>query len=115
MIALLRKAIDLGMDFFDTAETYGPWTNETMVGEAFRGLREEGDADPLRPCRALRRRRRFRRDDASSRGRNPARPARYVADRRTDHACDRGPVCRSRARPFNVAADGVLVRIVKER
>src|SRR6202453_2557994 len=41
MIALLRKAVDLGMDFFDTAETYGPWTNEIMVGEAFRGLREK--------------------------------------------------------------------------
>lgn len=39
MIALLRKAVDLGMDFFDTAETYGPWTNEAMVGEAFTGLR----------------------------------------------------------------------------
>ena len=39
MIALLRKAIDLGMDFFDTAETYGPWTNEVMVGEAFTSLR----------------------------------------------------------------------------
>ena len=41
--------------------------------------------------------------------------ARYVADRRTDHAGDRGPGCRSRARPSNVAADGVRVRIVKER
>jgi aryl-alcohol dehydrogenase-like predicted oxidoreductase len=41
MIALLRKAVDLGMDFFDTAETYGPWTNEEMVGEAFRGLRDK--------------------------------------------------------------------------
>ena len=41
MIALLRKAVDLGMDFFDTAETYGPWTNEMMVGEAFRGLRDK--------------------------------------------------------------------------
>lgn len=40
MIALLRKAVDLGMDFFDTAETYGPWTNEVMVGEAFTGLRD---------------------------------------------------------------------------
>jgi len=39
MIALLRKAVDLGMDFFDTAETYGPWTNEVMVGEAFHGVR----------------------------------------------------------------------------
>ena len=41
MIALLRKAVNLGMDFFDTAETYGPWTNEIMVGEAFRGLRDK--------------------------------------------------------------------------
>ena len=41
MITLLRKAADLGMDFFDTAETYGPWTNEIMVGEAFRGLRDK--------------------------------------------------------------------------
>jgi aryl-alcohol dehydrogenase-like predicted oxidoreductase len=41
MIALLRSAVDLGMDFFDTAETYGPWTNEIMVGEAFRGMRDK--------------------------------------------------------------------------
>ncbi len=41
MIALLRKAVDLGMDFFDTAEVYGPWTNEIMVGKAFRGLRDK--------------------------------------------------------------------------
>jgi aryl-alcohol dehydrogenase-like predicted oxidoreductase len=41
MIALLRKAVDLGMDFFDTAEVYGPWTNEVMVGEAFRGIRDK--------------------------------------------------------------------------
>lgn len=39
MIALLRKAVDLGMDFFDTAEVYGPWTNEEMLGEAFAGIR----------------------------------------------------------------------------
>jgi len=41
MIELLRKAVDLGVDFFDTAEVYGPWTNEEMVGEAFRGLRDK--------------------------------------------------------------------------
>lgn len=35
MIELLHKAFDLGMDFFDTAEVYGPWTNEAMVGDAF--------------------------------------------------------------------------------
>ena len=40
MIALLRNAVDLGMDFFDTVETYGTWTNEVMVGEAFTGLRK---------------------------------------------------------------------------
>jgi aryl-alcohol dehydrogenase-like predicted oxidoreductase len=41
MIDLLRKAVDHGMDFFDTAEVYGPWTNEVMIGEAFRGLRDK--------------------------------------------------------------------------
>ncbi|WP_055045899.1 aldo/keto reductase [Devosia sp. A16] len=41
MIALLRQAVDLGMDFFDTAEAYGPWTNELMVGEAFAGMRDK--------------------------------------------------------------------------
>ncbi|MGB3335865.1 MAG: aldo/keto reductase [Devosia sp.] len=41
MIALLRAAHDRGMDFFDTAEAYGPWTNEVMVGEAFAGMRDK--------------------------------------------------------------------------
>ncbi|ASP74412.1 aldo/keto reductase (plasmid) [Sinorhizobium meliloti] len=40
MIALLRAAVERGMDFFDTAEVYGPWTNEEMVGEAFTGMRD---------------------------------------------------------------------------
>jgi len=40
MITLLRQAVDLGVDFFDTAEVYGPWTNEVMVGEAFSGMRD---------------------------------------------------------------------------
>jgi aryl-alcohol dehydrogenase-like predicted oxidoreductase len=34
MIALIRAAMDRGMDFFDTAEVYGPWTNEEMLCEA---------------------------------------------------------------------------------
>ena len=33
-IALLRKAYELGVTFFDTAEAYGPYTNEEIVGEA---------------------------------------------------------------------------------
>ena len=34
MIALLRTAVDRGITFFDTAEAYGPFTNEELVGEA---------------------------------------------------------------------------------
>jgi len=33
MIALLRSAVDRGVTFFDTAELYGPFTNEELVGE----------------------------------------------------------------------------------
>jgi len=40
MIALLRAAVDLGVTFFDTAEVYGPYTNETLVGEALEPVRE---------------------------------------------------------------------------
>lgn len=39
-IALIRKAVDLGVTFFDTAEIYGPFTNEEVVGEALRPVRE---------------------------------------------------------------------------
>jgi aryl-alcohol dehydrogenase-like predicted oxidoreductase len=34
MISLIRKAVELGVTFFDTAEVYGPFTNEELVGEA---------------------------------------------------------------------------------
>jgi aryl-alcohol dehydrogenase-like predicted oxidoreductase len=40
MIQLLRSAVERGITFFDTAEAYGPFTNEELVGEAlapFRG------------------------------------------------------------------------------
>ena len=40
MIALLRKAVELGVTFFDTAEVYGPYVNEEIVGEALEPLRE---------------------------------------------------------------------------
>ncbi len=39
-IALLRDAVELGVTFFDTAEVYGPYTNEELVGEALRPLRD---------------------------------------------------------------------------
>jgi aryl-alcohol dehydrogenase-like predicted oxidoreductase len=41
MIVLIRQAVERGVDFFDTAETYGPWTNEEMVGEALAPVRDQ--------------------------------------------------------------------------
>ena len=38
-IALIRSAVELGITFFDTAEVYGPFTNEELVGEALAPLR----------------------------------------------------------------------------
>jgi aryl-alcohol dehydrogenase-like predicted oxidoreductase len=45
MIALLRKAVELGVTFFDTAEVYGPFTNELLVGEALAPLRKSTSAN----------------------------------------------------------------------
>ena len=39
--ALLHHALDQGMNFFDTADMYGPWTNEELVGAALRDRRRE--------------------------------------------------------------------------
>jgi aryl-alcohol dehydrogenase-like predicted oxidoreductase len=39
MISLIRAAVDRGITFFDTAEVYGPFTNEELVGEALAPLR----------------------------------------------------------------------------
>ena len=40
-VALLHRAIDLGVSLFDTAEVYGPFTNETLVGKGLAGRRDE--------------------------------------------------------------------------
>jgi len=40
MISLIRTAVELGITFFDTAEVYGPFTNEELVGEALAPLRD---------------------------------------------------------------------------
>lgn len=40
-IAVIRTAVERGVTFFDTAETYGPFTNEELVGEALLPLREQ--------------------------------------------------------------------------
>ena len=41
MISLLRSAVERGVTFFDTAEVYGPFANEELVGEALAPLREQ--------------------------------------------------------------------------
>ncbi|GFE75285.1 aldo/keto reductase [Novosphingobium sp. TCA1] len=40
-VDLIRAAVDRGVTFFDTAEVYGPYTNEEMVGEALEGLHDK--------------------------------------------------------------------------
>jgi aryl-alcohol dehydrogenase-like predicted oxidoreductase len=40
MIALIRAAVERGVTFFDTAEVYGPYTNEALVGEALKPYRD---------------------------------------------------------------------------
>jgi aryl-alcohol dehydrogenase-like predicted oxidoreductase len=41
MVSLIRTAVDLGVTFFDTAQVYGPYTNEELVGEALEPVREQ--------------------------------------------------------------------------
>jgi aryl-alcohol dehydrogenase-like predicted oxidoreductase len=41
MVALLRAAVDRGITFFDTAEVYGPWTNERLLGKGLSDLRDK--------------------------------------------------------------------------
>ncbi|TAM66011.1 MAG: aldo/keto reductase [Microbacteriaceae bacterium] len=41
MIGVLRDAVEIGITFFDTAESYGPFVNEELVGEALAPMRDE--------------------------------------------------------------------------
>ena len=41
MIALMRQAVERGVTFFDTAEVYGPFTNEELVGEALEPFKDQ--------------------------------------------------------------------------
>jgi len=41
MVSILRSAVERGVTFFDTAEVYGPFTNEELVGEALSPLRDQ--------------------------------------------------------------------------
>jgi aryl-alcohol dehydrogenase-like predicted oxidoreductase len=40
-LATLHRALELGCNFFDTAEVYGPFANEELLGKAFKGLRDK--------------------------------------------------------------------------
>jgi aryl-alcohol dehydrogenase-like predicted oxidoreductase len=41
MISLIRRAVERGVTFFDTAQVYGPFTNEELVGEALEPVRDQ--------------------------------------------------------------------------
>ena len=74
MTALLRAAVERGVTFFDTAEVYGPFTNEELVGEALAPFRKQGGDRHevrLRPER--------QRQSAGSGG--PEQPARSTSSR----------------------------------
>ena len=44
MVTLIRHAVERGITFFDTAEIYGPFDNEALLGEALAPVREIGRA-----------------------------------------------------------------------
>src|SRR5215471_8264493 len=56
-VATIHRALDLGITFFDTADMYGPYTNEQLLGRALRGRRDQAIIatkfgilrDPARP------------------------------------------------------------------
>ena len=41
MISLMHQAVEMGITFFDTAEVYGPFTNEVLVGKALSPIRDK--------------------------------------------------------------------------
>ena len=40
-LAVIHRALDLGITFIDTAEAYGPYANEELIGKALKGRREQ--------------------------------------------------------------------------
>ena len=41
MIRLIHEAVDMGVNFFDTAEVYGPFTNEELLGKALSPIKDK--------------------------------------------------------------------------
>ena len=52
MITLIRTAVEHGVTLFDTAQVYGPYANEELVGEALEPVRDQRSRfnDPSTPC-----------------------------------------------------------------
>ena len=48
-VKILRQALDCGYTYFDTAEVYGPYINEEIVGEALKPFRDEASLFPNTP------------------------------------------------------------------
>lgn len=66
MIALIRKALDLGIAFFDTAEIYGSGDNEILLGKALKNKKKRGDSDQIRHCGKQRKNSRHRQPSFSN-------------------------------------------------
>ena len=114
MIALIRKAVDLGVNLFDTAEVYGPFVNEELVGEALSAFRREvavatkfgfnfenGKSAKLFPHR-------MQRAQRIGRGKGPEGPALEPLlgphfDSHLHFAAYRGPACPSRLSSFRIS------------
>jgi len=48
-VATIQRALELGVNFLDTAQLYGPLTNEMLVGRAIKGHRRVRDRDQVLP------------------------------------------------------------------
>ena len=51
-VEVVRRAVDLGVSLFDTADVYGPYTNEELVGRALRPCAGISSSTGRRPCSA---------------------------------------------------------------
>ena len=78
MIALIRAAVERGVTFFDTAEVYGPFTNEELVGEAL---------EPFRGQVVIATKFGFELDPDGGRSRRPQQPARAHQGRSPTRRC----------------------------
>ena len=102
MISLIRTAVERGVTFFDTAQVYGPFTNEELVGEALAPVRDQvviatKFGFDLATGQSSRPRQPAGDDQAERRALAPAAPDRHASTSSTSTASTR--TCRSRTWP----------------